>query len=70
LILKDGRFYVENPPGKASAWPPVFNPASVSIPKKFKEITTRKGKVDREFPTGLKDAYTKRILELGAGAPD
>jgi aldehyde:ferredoxin oxidoreductase len=47
-----------------------FNCASVSIPKRFKEITTWKGKVDREFPTGLKDAYTKRILELGAGAPD
>jgi aldehyde:ferredoxin oxidoreductase len=48
-----------------------FNPASVSIPpKRFTEITTWKGKVDREFSPVLKDAFTKCLLELGAGAPD
>jgi len=44
-------------------------PASVSIPKRFIKITTWKGKVDREFPTGKKDAYPKRILEIGAEVP-
>ena len=46
-----------------------FNPASISIPKRFTEVTTWKGKVDGEFLAGLKDAYAKRILELGAEAP-
>ncbi|MFZ5450908.1 MAG: hypothetical protein ACOZF2_03385 [Thermodesulfobacteriota bacterium] len=41
-----------------------FNPAGVSIPKRFTEVITRKGKVDGEFLTGLKDAYARRILEL------
>ena len=46
-----------------------FNPASVSIPKRFTEVTTWKGKVDGEFLEGLKNAYAKRLLELGAEAP-
>jgi aldehyde:ferredoxin oxidoreductase len=41
-----------------------FNPASVSIPKRFTEVTTWKGKVDGEFLAGLKDAYARRILKL------
>ena len=41
-----------------------FNPASVSIPKRFTEVTTWKGKVDGGFLAGLKDAYAKRILKL------
>jgi hypothetical protein len=60
---------VQNPAGKSVCLATGFNPASVSMPKRFTEITW-KGKVDREFLTGLKDAYTKRLLELGAGAPD
>ena len=39
-------------------------PAGVSIPKRFMEITTWKGKVDREFLTGLKNAYGFGILKL------
>ena len=46
-----------------------FNPASVSIPKRFTEVTTWKGKVDGDFLEGLKNAYARRILELGAEAP-
>jgi hypothetical protein len=41
-----------------------FNPASVSIQKHFMEITTWKGKVDREFLTGPKNAYGLGILKL------
>jgi len=41
-----------------------FNPASVSIPKRFTEITTWKGKVDAEFLSALKDAYAQRLLEM------
>jgi aldehyde:ferredoxin oxidoreductase len=47
-----------------------FDPAAVSIPKRFTEVTTWKGKVDGEFLTALQDAYAKRILEVARGAPD
>jgi len=46
-----------------------FNPARVSIPKRFTEIITWKGKIDAEFLSALKNANAKRILELGAEAP-
>jgi aldehyde:ferredoxin oxidoreductase len=46
-----------------------FNPAAVSIPKRFTEVTTWKGQVDGEFLAGLKDACARRILELGAESP-
>jgi len=39
-------------------------PASVSIPKRFMEITTWKGKVDEKFLTGSKNAYGLGILKL------
>jgi hypothetical protein len=39
---------------------PLGNPNQVSI---------WKGKVDGEFLAGLKDAYARRILKLGAVAP-
>jgi aldehyde:ferredoxin oxidoreductase len=41
-----------------------FDPASVSIPKRFTEVTTWKGKVDGDFLAGLKNAYSKAILTL------
>jgi aldehyde:ferredoxin oxidoreductase len=44
-----------------------FDPAAVSIPKRFTEITTWKGAIDVEYLGGLKDAYAQRILELGKG---
>ncbi len=50
-----------------------FDPAAVSIPKRFTEVTTWKGKVDGAFLTSLKDSYARRILEyalrLRAEAP-
>jgi aldehyde:ferredoxin oxidoreductase len=46
-----------------------FNPASVSIPKRFTEVTNWKGKVDGEFLAELKNAYARGLLELGAEAP-
>jgi aldehyde:ferredoxin oxidoreductase len=46
-----------------------FNPAAVSIPKRFTEVTTWKGQVDGGYLGGLKNAYAKRILELGAETP-
>ncbi len=41
-----------------------FDPRSVTIPRRFTEVSTWKGKVDGEFLTALKDAYARRILEL------
>ena len=41
-----------------------FNPAGVSIPKRFTEVTTWKGKVDGEFLERLKNAYGRSILKL------
>jgi hypothetical protein len=42
---------------------PAEKAASVSIPKRFMEITTWKGKVDREFFTGLNNTYGLGILK-------
>jgi len=42
-----------------------FDPKSVSIPKRFTEIVTWKGKIDAEYLQTLKDEYAKRIIELG-----
>ncbi len=44
-----------------------FNPVSVSIPKRFTEVTTWKGKVDGEFLAELKNAYAQRILKQAQG---
>ena len=41
-----------------------FRPENVSIPKRFNEVTTRRGPVDKESIEALKTAYGKRILEL------
>jgi aldehyde:ferredoxin oxidoreductase len=41
-----------------------FNPAGISIPKRFTEVTTWKGKVDGEFLAELKNAYGRSILRL------
>jgi aldehyde:ferredoxin oxidoreductase len=45
-----------------------FRPENVSIPKRFTEITTRMGSVDRQALETLKTAYAKSILGL-AGEP-
>jgi aldehyde:ferredoxin oxidoreductase len=46
-----------------------FNPAAVSIPKRFTEVTTWKGRVDGKFLAALKNEYAKRILRLAPKAP-
>jgi aldehyde:ferredoxin oxidoreductase len=43
-----------------------FDPKSVSIPKRFTEIVTWKGKIDTEYLHRLKDEYSRRIIELAA----
>jgi aldehyde:ferredoxin oxidoreductase len=45
-----------------------FRPESVTIPKRFSEITTRRGPVDREGIESLKAAYAQAILRLAAEA--
>ena len=45
-----------------------FRPESVSIPKRFSEVTTRRGPVDRQSLETLKAAYGQRILDLAGGA--
>jgi aldehyde:ferredoxin oxidoreductase len=42
-----------------------FDPAAVKIPKRFSEITTWKGTIDKKYLNNLKKEYVKRILELG-----
>jgi aldehyde:ferredoxin oxidoreductase len=41
-----------------------YHPENVSIPKRFTEITTWKGKIDGEFLASLKDEYGRSILEM------
>jgi aldehyde:ferredoxin oxidoreductase len=41
-----------------------FDPSAVEIPKRFTEVVTWKGPVDRTYLGALKEAYSKRILEL------
>jgi aldehyde:ferredoxin oxidoreductase len=41
-----------------------YRPESVSIPKRFSEITTWKGQVDRQFMETLKAGYAQGILDL------
>jgi aldehyde:ferredoxin oxidoreductase len=45
-----------------------YRPESVSIPKRFSEVTTWKGLVDRQFMEALKAAYAQGILELAGVA--
>ena len=41
-----------------------FDPKNVSIPKRFKEITTWKGSIDEKFLDALKNSYAQRIQEM------
>jgi aldehyde:ferredoxin oxidoreductase len=41
-----------------------YRPETVSIPKRFSEITTWKGQIDAAFMASLKDEYSRSILEL------
>jgi aldehyde:ferredoxin oxidoreductase len=42
-----------------------FDHSAVEIPKRFTEVVTLKGPVDPHYLNVLKEAYSKRILELG-----
>jgi aldehyde:ferredoxin oxidoreductase len=42
-----------------------FKPEEVTIPKRFTELTTWKGKIDVEYLNLLKSAYAEKINELG-----
>jgi aldehyde:ferredoxin oxidoreductase len=42
-----------------------FDPRAVTIPKRFTEITTWKGKVDEGYLIALMEEYARRILEMG-----
>jgi aldehyde:ferredoxin oxidoreductase len=46
-----------------------FDPAGVSIPKRFAEVVTWKGRVDGEFLSALQAAYAGRLRDLGTEAP-
>jgi aldehyde:ferredoxin oxidoreductase len=41
-----------------------FDPGAVTIPKRFTEVVTWKGPLDQTYLCALKQAYSKRILEL------
>ena len=41
-----------------------YNPDEISIPKRYSEITTWKGKTDPEYMEKLKNEYGRRIREL------
>ena len=43
-----------------------FDPKTVSIPKRFTEITTWKGAIDKDYLAALMSEYGKQILALGA----
>ncbi len=42
-----------------------FDPTAVKIPKRFTEITTWKGTIDKKYLNNLKKEYAKRIHALG-----
>lgn len=41
-----------------------YRPETVTIPKRFFEITTGKGTIDEAFMAGLKEEYSRRIMEM------
>ena len=42
-----------------------FDPAAVKIPKRFTEVTTWKGAIDKKYLNNLKSEYAKCIVGLG-----
>ena len=43
-----------------------YRPDKVEIPKRYKEITTWKGPLDKDYLEALRAGYAARILEMGA----
>ena len=46
-----------------------FDPAALTIPKRFYDVRTWKGPVSREYLDALKQEYGRRIMELTAAGP-
>ncbi len=42
-----------------------YDPGSVKIPERFKEVVTWKGHIDRDYMDSLQKAYAQKIRELG-----
>jgi aldehyde:ferredoxin oxidoreductase len=45
-----------------------FQPEAVTIPRRFTELTTWKGKTDANYLKALKSTYAQKINAVGAGA--
>jgi aldehyde:ferredoxin oxidoreductase len=43
-----------------------FDPASVTIPKRFTEVVTWNGPIDAGYMTALQDGYSQKIREMAA----
>jgi aldehyde:ferredoxin oxidoreductase len=41
-----------------------FDPASVKIPERFKQVVTWKGPLDRNYLDSLQKTYAQRIREM------
>jgi len=47
-----------------------YDPAKVTIPKRYTEVTTWKGPIDPEYLETLRTGYAARIMEMGAALPE
>jgi aldehyde:ferredoxin oxidoreductase len=41
-----------------------YDPTRIDIPKRFKNVITRKGPIDNNYLNRLKDAYAEKIIEI------
>jgi aldehyde:ferredoxin oxidoreductase len=47
-----------------------YDPAKVTIPKRYTEVTTWKGPIDTNYLEALRTGYAARIMEMGAPLPE
>jgi len=47
-----------------------FDPRTVTIPRRFYEVETWRGRIDGTYLDALKDAYARAVLELAHGGAD
>jgi len=45
-----------------------FDPGSVKIPERFKQVVTWKGAIDPEYLNSLQTNYAQRIREMGSSS--
>jgi Fe-S-cluster-containing hydrogenase component 2 len=45
--------------------PSGFDPASVKVPERFKQVDTWKGPLDTNYPDSLQKTYSQKIREMG-----